>query len=399
LVGTYLGLAIGRVPRLRVDRAGIVLVAATLLCILDVSLRATAMRAVSFETLAMLGALMLVSSQLEAAGLLHALGYEVARRGDSPKRLLLLVCIVVGALSALLTNDVVVFVLTPVVLRAVIAQGLRPLPFALGMAAAANAGSAATTLGNPQNILIGQVGPLSLAAYAKVAWLPALVSVLLVWGVLVVVCRADLDVATSSERVETTKPLVDRVGAAKGLFALALIVTALLLSLSFLWILAAAAIVLVSRRHETRAVLARVDWPMLLLFFGLFIVTEAARPYATTAVGWLSRHGLSLHALIPLSVVSLLFSNTVGNVPFVALVLPIAPDRLATTLVPLGVLSTLAGNLLVVGSIANIIVIERAAEVGVKIGFRAHARVGIPITLLTMLASLGCLWAAQRVGI
>jgi len=154
---------------------------------------------------------------------------------------------------------------------------------------------------------------------------------------------------------------------------------------------------LISRRFASRDMLRLVDWHLLVLFAGLFIVTDA---FARTGLpqhvfAWLADAGWgpgSLQVLLPLS---LLGSNIIGNVPTVVLLLAIAPDLSAHALTALAVLSTLAGNLLIVGSLANIIVVERAREVGVSLGFAEHARCGIPMTLASMAAATVWLLAIQ----
>ena len=159
-VATYVGMAVGRVPPFKLDRSGIALVALVVLLASGRVAERQAGAAIDMPTLLLLFALMIVSAQFQAAGLYRVAAARVAAAKGSADRLLLLTVVVAGLLSAVLANDIVVFAMTPVVAEGVRARGLDPRPFLLGLAGAANAGSAMTIIGNPQNILIGQVGGL-----------------------------------------------------------------------------------------------------------------------------------------------------------------------------------------------------------------------------------------------
>jgi Na+/H+ antiporter NhaD/arsenite permease-like protein len=398
---TYAGMAAGRLPRLRLDRTGFALLGATVLLAAVPELTPRLAHAVDVPTLVVLGALLLLSAQLEACHAYDHAADRLARLPLSPEALLAVVALVVGALSALLTNDVVAFALTPLLCRGLAARGLDPRPYLLAVAGASNAGSAATTLGNPQNVLIGQVGHLSLGAFARVCAVPALLSVGVVVGTLLVAFRGRLVMPPSHQMVTSAHlPPLERAGLAKAALAGAGVVAALVTPFpDALGMLAATAPLLVSRHRASRDMLARVDWPLLLLFVGLFVVTDALAwtGLPAQALAWLAERGLAPDQLGVLAGLSLAGSNTIGNVPLVTLLLSswAAPPEHA--LVALALLSTLAGNLLLVGSVANLIVVERAGQAGVRIGFWDHARTGIPITLGSMGVSLAWLaWVAAR---
>jgi len=156
-----------------------------------------------------------------------------------------------------------------------------------------------------------------------------------------------------------------------------------------------AALLLVSRRMESRALLRSVDWNLLLLFLCLFAITAAlaGTGLAGAALALAAEHGLGLDRLSVLAPLTLLLSNTIGNVPAVILLTALWPDATAGAHYALALLSTLAGNLLLVGSIANLIVAERAQASGVRLGFADFARAGIPMTLLSMAVAVLWLWA------
>jgi Na+/H+ antiporter NhaD/arsenite permease-like protein len=381
---TYLGLAFGRIPRLRVDRSGIVLVASALLLLLGKVSRERALQSVDGGTLVLLGSLMLVAAQLEEGGVFEYLASKLATLRASPFQILGILVAGTGCFSALLTNDVAVFVFVPIVARTLHKRRMHAPPFLLGMAAAANVGSAATTIGNPQNVLIGQAGNLPFMTYLSRAIAPSVLGLLIVWAWFSFRYRTELRAMPQGPVIEPPPKLQGWAATLKGLGCLAGILASLVLHADLLWTLAITSLVLVSRFRESRRMLAKIDWPMLLLFTGLFVVTSAAAPYASKGLAWAQTHGLVLSQAGHLDALCILFGNSVGNVPFVALLLPIWKTATTVDLIRLGVLSTFAGNFFVLGSVANIIVIERAQDQGITITFWDHAKSGVPITALTM---------------
>jgi len=155
-----------------------------------------------------------------------------------------------------------------------------------------------------------------------------------------------------------------------------------------------AAVLLLSRRLATSAVMRLVDWPLLILFMGLFVVNHAfdATGVAAQAVAWLQAHGVTLANPGPLLVVGVTLSNLVSNVPAVMLLLPHLGSNASEAGVMLALVSTFAGNLLLVGSIANLIVVDLAAKQGIAIDWKQHALTGIPVTL----GSLAVVWGWMR---
>ena len=395
-VATYIGMALGRWPGLAIDRTGIALIGAIALVAAGALTLEDAARAVDLPTLLLLFGLMIVSAQYAASGFYDGAAAAVARLGGSPLRLLAAVILVGGGLSAVLANDIVVFAMTPLLCLGLRRRGLNPTPYLIGLACAANAGSAATLIGNPQNILIGQVGGLDFIAFLGYCAVPALVALAVSYAVVAWQWRGRwiLDAAKSGDR--TAIPLARD----KTQFAKALIATAALLALFLtdvpreLSALAIAALLLLSRKLASRELVGAVDFSLLLLFAGLFVVTGAlaATPLAAAAFADLAAAGWLPDRLAALAPLALVLSNTIGNVPAVILLLQVWPAPPDGALYGLALLSTLAGNLLIVGSLANIIVAERAASVGVKLGFLDHARSGVPVTLISMGFAAIWLW-------
>jgi Na+/H+ antiporter NhaD/arsenite permease-like protein len=383
---TYAALAAGRVPCLALDRTGIALVgAAAFLATRQLGLD-EALAAVDAPTLVILFGMMLLSAQYEHAGLYERIVARLAG-ARSPRRLLLASIGVTAGLSALLTNDVICFALTPLLLRVCRRAGLPPMPYLLAIACASNIGSALTTIGNPQNILIANRMGLALAPFAAACALPVCGSL----GVLYALLRREVPNRMSQERAaeDAVAPHVaDAFGARKAIATTAGVVALLLSPLpNYLAGVALVSVTLTSRRQKTADTLRHVDWSLLCLFVGLFTVVAGFE-----AAGWtralsaaLGAWGLDVDRPYVLAPLVAVLSNLISNVPAVMLLLPLVQKATATGYV-LALASTFAGNAVIVGSVANLIVVEQARRAGVPISFREHARIGLPVTLASLAA-------------
>jgi Na+/H+ antiporter NhaD/arsenite permease-like protein len=386
----YLGMILGGLPFLQVDRTGVALLGAIVLIGIDALSPEQAARAVHLPTLLLLFSFMVVSAQLRLGGFYPWVTMRIAELPVSPRALLGAVVVVVAALSAVFSNDVVCLSVAPVLAAGCSRRGLNPIPYLLALACAANVGSAATLIGNPQNMLIGSALRLSFGGYSLEAALPVLLGLLATWAIIAWQSRGRWDLKAGGERAverrrEDDAPL-DRWQSTKGLAVAGLLLLVFLLTD---WprevaALTGAGVLLTSRRLHSRKMLGLVDWELLVLFTGLFVVNHAFEQTGLPSafVADLAAAGVHLERPLPLFVATLALSNAVSNVPAVMLLLPVARHTLAGPL--LALVSTLAGNLFIVGSIANIIVVDAAARSGVPIDWRSHARVGVPVTLTTL---------------
>ncbi|MDP2006971.1 MAG: SLC13 family permease [Rubrivivax sp.] len=399
----YLGMFLGGLPRLKLDRSGVALLGAIAMIALTGMPMEEAARAVDLPTVVLLFAFMVVSAQMRLGGFYTAVTRSVGTLPLSRAGLLAALIGVAGLLSAVFSNDIVCLAMTPVVARLCLKRGLDPLPFLIGLACAANIGSAATLIGNPQNMLIGSVLKLHFGDYLRAALLPVGLSLALLWAWLAFGPGARQGVASSvalstplpgAADTPNGEPPFDRFQTAKGLcVALALMAVFLFTD----WprdvaALVGAGVLLLSRRLHSAHVMGFVDWQLLLLFIGLFVVNHAFQQtgLAGEAVTALAGLGVHLAEPGPLLVLGAGLSNLVSNVPAVMLLLPHlgGPGAGQQAGVLLALASTFAGNLLLVGSIANLIVVDLADKAGIRIDWRRHARTGIPVTL----ASLALLW-------
>jgi len=412
----YLGMLLGGLPGLRLDRTGIALLGAIALLALGCLTPAQARDAIDVPTIALLFGLMVVSAQFQLAGFYTRVARTLGDSHLAPERLLLVVILLAGALSAVLVNDVVCLALAPLLIAVCARRRLAPLPFLLGLACASNVGSAATLIGNPQNILVGQTLQLSFAGYLLDGGVPALLGLLLTWVVIRRSTRGRWEAAAGPARsgLAASAPVAPAAPAAEATLdswqaakAVAITLAMVVAFLGGWWprevvALAGAGLALLSRRMHSRAMLGAVDWQLLVLFAGLFVVNHALAETGAVAAALdgAQRRGLDLSRPGVLFPVTVLLSNVVSNVPAVMLLLPAASDAgaaghpLAGAILALA--STLAGNLLLVGSIANLIVADQAARHRLHLGWKEHARVGVPITLGTL--AVAAAWLVLRAG-
>jgi Na+/H+ antiporter NhaD/arsenite permease-like protein len=385
----YLGMFLGGLPRLKLDRSGVALLGAIAVIAITGQTVQDAARAVDLPTIVLLFAFMVVSAQMRLGGFYTAVTRRATALPLSRSGLLAMLIAVAGALSAVFSNDVVCLAMTPVVARLCLQRGLNPLPFLVGLACAANIGSASTLIGNPQNMLIGSVMQLHFADYLRQALPPVGLSLLLLWLWLAWgpgSRTAPVQPVPVPESRAEEEPEFDAFQSAKGLCVAGVL---LLVFLFTDWprdvaALVGAGVLLLSRRLHSADVMGFVDWQLLLLFIGLFVVNQAfeSTGLAAEAVAWLGGRGVHLGEPGPLLVVGALLSNLVSNVPAVMLLLPhLQGDAAGVTL---ALVSTFAGNLLLVGSIANLIVVDLARKQGIDIDWKQHALTGIPVTLGTL---------------
>jgi Na+/H+ antiporter NhaD/arsenite permease-like protein len=394
---TYIGVAIGRIPGLLLDRTGIALLGAIAMVVSGAVPVGRAVLSIDVPTIVLLYALMIVSAQLRLGGFYTRVAQRMARLCRRP-RLFLLICMGVSALlSAVLANDIVCLAFTPVLAFALLSAGMNPIPFLIGLAVASNIGSAATIIGNPQNMLIGQLGQLSFGAF--LAWCAPPVVGSFAGGYAIILWmygrRWTLPVAKPPGAQEHYWPAFNPWQSGKGVMA-----TLVLIVLFFtpipreLTALGIAGLLLCSRRMQSRQIIALVDWPLITLFCALFVVIEgiAAAQVPKHLVAMLASHGIDIQAPLVLTGVSTILSNIVSNVPATMLLVRFLDAAQPVQWYLLALSSTFAGNLITIGSIANLIVIEQAQANGITIDFWTHAKVGLAVTAWSLLVLMGWIW-------
>lgn len=388
---TYFGVAIGGIPGLTIDRTGIALLGAIAMVTAGVIPLHSALQAIDASTLLLLFGLMLVSAQLQLSGFYTRSAYLLAGMTSHPRGFLALLMLVSGILSALLVNDIVCLVFTPILIIAIKRANLNPLPYLIALACSSNIGSAATLIGNPQNMLIGQIGRLSFGAFLAWSIIPVSLAGVAAYGIILGIYRTRLlsseIVPEHSPKPVTAPSTFDVYQTAKGLVIAACMILLFFTSIPReLTALCAGGLLLCSRRMKTARMLGFIDWSLIILFCGLFIVIAG---FETTGapmklVALLEQHGFSLKHPFALLAVAPLLSNLVSNVPAVMILTRLLQEAPTESWHLLAVASTFGGNLITIGSIANLIVIEQAYQHGVHLSFREHAGIGIPVTVCSL---------------
>lgn len=400
---TYLAIAAGRLPGLSVDRPAAALLGAALMVATRVLTPAEAGRAVNGDTLGLLLGMMILAAYLAEAGFFRWASWRVIRAAGTPRALLWGLTLTAGALSAFLVNDTVCLMMTPLVARIIDDADLPPLPFLLAVAFGSNAGSVATLTGNPQNMIVGTLSGIPYATFAGALALPALASLLCVAALLQLLFRRELP-AGRLPAVALGAPPVERRLLWKALAATATCLLGFLIGFELAWTaLFAASLLMAVAGRAPREALARVDWPLLVFFAGLFVVVagvgragvaEAMFRAIAPALG-----ETPSHQAVVFGGFTALASQVVSNVPFVLLAGAWIPRMADPTLLWLAtaLTSTLAGNLTVVGSVANIIVLELAGPKG-RVGFWRFLRYGAVVTGVTLAVGLAILLAERALG-
>jgi Na+/H+ antiporter NhaD/arsenite permease-like protein len=405
LVLTYLGMVAGRIAWLRVDRTGIALLAVIALLASGQMTLDDFGSAVDMPTLALLFAMMIISAQFAESGFIDLCARTIIGWGGGTAGLLAVTVAIGGGLSAVLANDILIVTIAPLLIAGAQSRGFDPRPFAIALAAATNAGSAATLIGNPQNIVLGAIGHLDFWTFLKINGVPALFALVAVFAVVWLHWRRRIRGATPPDGAEpapvTVHPL-DRTQMIKSVVAL--IALLILFSTSLpreIGALIIAALLLANRKITSRTMMAAVDWPLLLLVSCLFAVTGTLNDasLAAKALSFLDEHGLlpnNLLLLVPFSVVT---SNAIGSLPAAMLLLQIWPTPPPGVLYSLALLSTLAGNLLLSGSLTNLLIAEQAERIGARLSYRDHARAGVPIAILSLAFAVFWLAATQTLPV
>jgi Na+/H+ antiporter NhaD/arsenite permease-like protein len=393
---TIIGVAVGRYPFLRMNRATIALTGGTVLIVIGALSLEEAYAAIDLDTLTLLFAMMILNTNLRRAGFFGLVANWVIHWATSPRQLLALVIVASGVLSAIFLNDTIVLVFTPLVLEICRLLGQPPIPYLMALTTATNIGSVATITGNPQNMIIGIASGIPFVQFTGELAPVALGGMVVIWLIIVLVYRqafwGTAFAKPPAVAVETTPPLLR-----KALIATGLMIVAFVLGFPIpLAALAAASLLLITRRVEPESVFREVDWSLLVFFAGLFIVTGALETLGVSEQLFALARPLAEQGVAALTVVAAVLSNLISNVPAVLLFRPFVPQFSAPTQtwLTLAMATTLAGNLTLLGSVANLIVAESAKRQGVQLTFGEYLKTGVLITLLSL--TIGVCWLSWR---
>ena len=397
IIVTLIGVAVGRFPRLHMNRATIALVGATTLIVLGAIPLQSAYAALDLNTLVLLFAMMVINVNLRLAGFFRRVASEVIRLAHTPRQLLALIIVVSGVLSALFLNDTIVLMFTPLVVDIVLALGCNPIPYLIGLVTAANIGSAATIVGNPQNMIIGVSSGIPFTTFTGQLAPVSAAGLIVAWVVIVLVYRREFSGRRFSEDFILPREAVYRPLLNKAMFATGVMLVAFVAGAPIpLAALVAASLLLITRRIKPQRVFNEVDFSLLVFFAGLFIVTGAIEHSGLSGRIFTAAQPFASQGVAALALVAAVLSNLVSNVPAVLLFRPLVPQLGDPEQVwlTLAMATTFAGNLTLLGSVANLIVAEIARGRGIELSFREYLKAGVPITVGSML--IGVIWLALR---
>lgn len=402
----YISMGVGHLPDFRLDRTGAALVGAMLLIVLGSITPAAAWEAIDYNALGLLFGLMVIAASFGAAGFYGWVAQVTGAARVGPQALLAILIVVSGALSALLTNDVVAVAMTPVLARVCLARRLNPVPFLLALCFAAKVGSVATIIGSPKNMIAAETLNLSFTGFMAVAAVPAVAGLPIVWLVLVVLYRrrwalasTPMQAATKADAdstdADTAPAALDPGETAKAVtVTVAVIIAFVVTDWSHMTIaLCGASVILVSRRVASKRLLGSVDGSLLLLIIGLYVVNAAlvATGLPERMIAQLRAAGFDLHSPMQMIVAMSVLSNIVGSNPAVMLAAPFLkgaahPEVLGAAIV-LG--AGFSSTALIFASLAGIIIVEEAGRRGINIGFMEFAIAGVPTAILCLLLAAG----------
>jgi len=379
LITTLFIFTVGKSPIFRVDRAGVAIIGASLTVATGMTFD-QAVGAVDYRTIVLLFSMMIITSYLNLSGLFQLVGNYSMSKLQTKNQLLFWIILSTGILSAVFINDIVCLLFTPVVIMICLRMELNPIPYLLGVASASNIGSVATLIGNPQNILIGSLSHMPFSWYMGVAVPLTLVGLMLNYLIIAWVYRKELN-----GLLPDCSPLVGAVNRyliRKGLVVMILVLTGFLSGFDPAVVASlGAALLLVTRRLKPNKVYAGIDFNLLVIFIGLFVIIGGVEKGGLIGL-LLNPHFVQIQSLPLFALLTILFSNVVSNVPAVMMLKFLIPASSGQVWwASMAVFSTLAGNLTLTGSIANLIVVEQAKKQNVNISFFTYFKIGFPLTI------------------
>ncbi|PWU05895.1 MAG: anion transporter [Terriglobia bacterium] len=386
---TYFVLAVGRLPGFRVDRTGAAIIGASLMLAANVLTVEEAYASIDYDTILLLFGMMIVVANLRLSGFFSAVAAWVVEHARRPLLLLSGIVFVSGIFSAFFVNDTMCLVLTPLVLEITNRLQRNQIPYLLGVAMASNVGSVATITGNPQNMMIGSLSHIPYPMFTRTLTPVALVGLALTVILIAVVYHREF-------REKQSLPLAHpKVRVNSVLLWKSLAVAAGMMFFFFAGspvpkvAVVAGALLLVTRRVKPERIYQEIDWGLLVMFIGLFVLIAGLEKTAVETDMFAAASRYHLERTLSLTAFTAVLSNLVSNVPAVLVFkgfIPHLPDSTRAWLT-LAMASTLAGNLTVLGSVANLIVVQRARH-AVNISFWEYARTGVPLTIATLAAGI-----------
>lgn len=396
---TYIGLAVGHWFFLKLDRTGIALLGGIAMLAFGCLKLPQAIASVNMQSILLLFALMVIASQLRYAGFYCWVTEKILKSLLNRPALFLGVLMALGGgLSAFLNNDVVVLAVSPVITMSLLEKKLNPVPFLIALALSSNIGCALTTIGNAQNVLIGEMGRISFGAYMTFAAVPVVLSLAVCYVLIYWIGRNSFVLKKQQQQAEIPPESIPfhRWRTIKGTGILLILVILFVFTNlpHYLVAMTGAGLLLCSHMLPSRNVLQGVNWQLLVLFIGLFVVVGAFVDCGLSddMLAFLNRYGVDLNQPIQLALISGILSNCINNSAAVMLLVKVVDLSLPMNCYALALSNAFAGNLIIIGSLANVIVVQCAENYRLEISFREFLKYGVPTALSSMGILIGWLW-------
>jgi len=335
---------------------------------------------------------MIININLRLAGFFNIITNKVIAYSKTPRQLLIILTFSSGILSSLFLNDTIVIMFTPMIIEIVLHLKRDPIPYLIALATSANIGSAATIVGNPQNMIIGIQSGISFSKFMFYMFPISLLCLFLVVIVVSIIYKKEFT-KQEFDGIVNNEPKIYKPLFIKSTVVLSLMLIAFLIgSPVAITALAASAILLITRRIKPERVFLEVDFSLLIFFACLFIISHQANYLLTSSVKISELQFFSENRIVNFSIVAAVLSNIISNVPAVLMLSPVIkeminPEKIWLTL---ALSSTFAGNLTLLGSVANLIVVEMARKRGVNIKFTEYLKSGVIITIISLV--VGVVW-------
>lgn len=394
---TYILIAGQNIPRVHINRPSGALLGAVAMVLFGVISLKEAYSAIDLDTILFILGMMIIVAYAEVSGFFQIAENFILRKAKTAAALLLFLILSSGLLSSLFMNDTICLLFTPIILRLTHKTNLNPIPYLIGLATSSNIGSVMTIIGNPQNMLIGLYSKIPFLEFLKILAPITIIGLIINFLIIYIVYKKDISNKPIVAEVNNQKLAIQRELLFVSFIAMFLLVV--FLSLGFnppgVAITLACFLILAGATKPRRA-LEEIDWSLLLFFSGLFIIMKAVEKSGITAAifNYVKQYltGIKSIQILNLSIGTTVISNIVSNVPAVILFSHIFTGATGSKILwlTLAMSSTLAGNLTIIGSVANIIVFESARD-RVKVSFFEYLKVGLPLTLITLAVGISIL--------
>ncbi|MEM2583019.1 MAG: SLC13 family permease [Candidatus Thermoplasmatota archaeon] len=384
LATVFILIAVRRIGKIKLQIWQIMLFGAIAMLLTKQISPINALKAIDVDVMIFLFGMFVVGSALEKSGYLADFSNKFFRRIKSADQLLLLILFTMGFLSAILMNDTIAIIATPLMLILSKKYNIEPKLLLLTLAFAVTIGSTASPIGNPQNLLIAEKIPDPFLTFLKYLFIPSIINIFIAYIILKIFWRKKLEInlLAIEEKFEIDSTL-SKICKISILIILIMIILKILLifagieiKLIYIAIFACLPILIFSKKRVE--IIKKVDWHTLIFFASMFIVTKSAweSGFFQKMMGSTSIEAIFL--------VSVIFSQFISNVPLVALYLPMLSGSIKEMMALAGG-ATLAGNFSILGAASNVIIIQNAEKRGATIGFVEFAKIGIPLTILNVL--------------